>query len=455
MAALIACGEPTSDGLAEVEPGEALPGGDTTNQLLLGSNAFIKPAANLSDEHESMFFTGNSFFNQNWIQAPASTQTRDGLGPLFNARSCSACHFKDGRGRPALSEGEPHRGFLARLSVPGQNNEGGPVGDPNYGGQLQDNALPDVPSEGHVEITYEEVPGVYGDGTPYTLLRPSYALTDLAYGSLSEDILFSPRVAPAVIGLGLLEAIPEATLEAMADPDDANKDGISGRINRVWDVEANDLRPGRFGWKAEQPTVLQQSAGAFLGDIGITSRLFKLNNCTDAQADCLAVEPGGEPELEDHLLERVTIYTAALAVPKRRGHDKEEVLRGKFLFAQAGCTGCHTPKYTTGEHPYLPAMSNQLIWPYTDLLLHDMGEALSDDRPVYDAQGSEWRTPPLWGVGLIETVNRHNRLLHDGRARGVAEAILWHGGEAQAAREAFRLMPLDDREALIRFVKSL
>lgn len=454
---LVACGDEdeADTKLAKVEIGEELPGGETTNQLLFGSNAYIKPASNLDDESLTFFFTGNSFFNQNWIETPASPSKRDGLGPLFNSRSCSGCHFKDGRGRPALEEGEAHQGLLVRLSIPGTDDVGGPLPDPNYGGQIQDFSVNGVPAEATVKVVYEEVPGTYGDGTSYTLLKPTYSFENLAYGDLHPDVLTSPRVAPAMIGLGLLEAIPGERLLALADVEDSDKDGISGRVNMVWDVRKGDHSVGRFGWKAEHPTVEQQSAGAFLGDIGITSSLFPSQNCTTVQDDCLNTEQEEGPELEDHLLRRVTVYGQALAVPKRRVWKTPEILRGKKLFTEAGCASCHTPSHQTGDFEELPAMANQKIWPYTDLLLHDMGEGLADNRPLFDATGTEWKTPPLWGLGLVETVNKHDRLLHDGRARGFAEAILWHGGEGEKSKEAFRNMPEDDRNALITFLESL
>ena len=257
-----------------------------------------------------------------------------------------------------------------------------------------------------------------------------------------------------MIGLGLLEALPEARLEALADPDDEDGDGISGRINRVYDHERGETAVGRFGWKAEQPTVLQQTAGALLGDMGISSRLFREQNCTAAQTACLAAKDGGEPEIEDAILDKLVLYARTLAVPARRGADGEEVLRGKLLFGEAGCDSCHTPRHETGEGA-LPELSDQTIWPYTDLLLHDMGDALSDERPSFAAEGREWRTPPLWGLGLVRAVNGHQFLLHDGRARGFAEAILWHGGEGEAAAEAFGAMPAEDRAALLAFLESL
>lgn len=453
--ALAACagvedGEPAR---AALEPGEVLAGGDTTNTLLLGGQAFTRQAANLSAEHEAAFFTGNSFFNQNWVEAPSSTSARDGLGPTFNARSCSGCHFKDGRGQPFGERGD-ELGLLIRLSVPGEGPHGEPVGDEAYGDQLQDRGISGVPAEGRVVITYAESEARYADGERYRLRHPEYAIEDASAGELPDDLRMSPRVAPAMIGMGLLEAITEARLEELADPDDEDGDGISGRINRVWDVEQEMLAPGRFGWKAEQPTVLQQSAAALNGDMGISSRLFTEQNCPPAQVDCNAAQSGGDPEIEDSTLDKLVLYARTLAVPARRDADDAAVLRGKLLFEEAGCADCHTPRHVTGTGA-IDELSEQTIWPYTDLLLHDMGDALSDGRPSFGAEGNEWRTPPLWGIGLVQQVNKHLFLLHDGRARGFAEAILWHGGEAEASAEAFRTLPAEDRAALIRFLESL
>jgi len=449
-----ACGDgDTAKPSAELEPGETLPGGAATNTRLFGSNSFNQHAPTLSRDEEREFFTGNSFFSQSWVEAPASTTARDGVGPTFNARACSGCHFKDGRGAPP--DDDPTQvGLLLRISIDGHGEHGGPVGDPNYGDQLQDRGIPDVPAEGQYTIEHELIDGEYEDGEAYELRAPSYIIHDLAFGDLDADIRVSPRLAPQVIGMGLLEAIPESRLEQLADPDDDDGDGISGRINRVWDREAEAMRPGRLGWKAEQPSVLQQSAGAFLGDIGATSRVFPEQNCPMPQLECADAPNGGEPEVQDSLLDKVVLYTKTLAVPARRSPDDPGVLHGKALFSEAGCDGCHVAKHRTGEAE-IAVLSEQTIFPFTDLLLHDMGDALGDDRPVFDAEGNEWRTPPLWGIGLIHEVNGHERLMHDGRARGVAEAILWHGGEAEAAKESFRTMAVEDRDALVRFVKSL
>jgi CxxC motif-containing protein (DUF1111 family) len=385
--------------------------------------------------------------------APSSTTARDGVGPTFNARACAGCHFKDGRGAPP-DDDPTSQGLLLRLSVDGVDEHGGVVGDPNYGDQLQDRGIQDVPAEGAYTIELETIEGAYEDGEAYELRAPTYAIHDLAFGDLSEAIRVSPRLAPQVIGMGLLELIPDARLLELEDPDDDDGDGISGRVNRVWDIEAGEDRLGRFGWKAEQPSVLQQSAAAFLGDIGATTRLFGEENCPGPQVACAEAINGGEPEVQDDLLDDVVLYTRALAVPARRSAGDPEVLRGKALFREAGCDGCHVAKHATGKAE-ISALSEQTIFPYTDLLLHDLGDALGDGRPSFEAQGNEWRTPPLWGIGLIEAVNGHERLLHDGRARGVAEAILWHGGEAEAARESFRTMTEEERKALVRFVRSL
>lgn len=442
------CGEGS-----QIDKNEWLPGGDTTNRFLFGSNAFSRHADNITFEHELMFATGNSFFTSAWVQAPSSTTARDGVGPLFNARSCEGCHRSDGRGQPPDSD-EEFLGLLIRLSTNGQGHHGAPEPDPNYGDQLQPFSILGVPAEANPELTYTEVSGMYEDGTTYTLLEPTYTIENLAYGPLSMNLRMSPRVAPQMIGLGLLEAISEERLEELEDPDDVDGDGVSGRINQVWDVENEAVVVGRFGWKAEQPTIKQQTAAAFLGDIGITTPLFTNNECTAVQTDCLAAPAGGDPEIDEDKFSKVVVYSSLLAPPGRLDYDDPVVLEGKNLFQKIGCDACHTPSHTTGES-HLEELAHQLIYPYTDMLLHDMGAELSDSRPSFAASGEEWRTPPLWGIGYLEEVNGHTRLLHDGRARGVAEAILWHGGEAAASQNAFKKLSRNDRDALVRFVESL
>ena len=426
--------------------------GGATTAFSAGSNAFELSARNLANEERRIFEVGDSFFTQNWVTAPASTEARDGLGPTFNAQSCSSCHDRDGRAKPPDDDEDPERGLLLRLSIAGPD---GPIDDPVYGGQLQDRAVIGVSPEGRIGIRYEVISGVYPDGTPFTLRKPTYVILAPAFGPHDPAIMISPRIASAVIGMGLLEAIPAERILERADPDDADGDGISGRPNMVRDIRRGEDVLGRFGWKANQPTVEQQAAGAFHGDIGITSTLFPEENCPAAQDTCAAAPNGGAPEIPDERLGQVAFYVQTLAVPAMRNVDDAGVRRGAELFVQTGCTACHTPRHVTGnDHPVAP-LRNQTIFPFTDLLLHDMGEGLADGRPDGLATGREWRTPPLWGIGLVKVVNGHTMFLHDGRARSLEEAILWHGGEGQASRDRFMALTSDEREALLEFLRSL
>jgi CxxC motif-containing protein (DUF1111 family) len=286
-------------------------------------------------------------------------------------------------------------------------------------------------------------------------MRPVYQFTKPAYGPLGDDLLVSPRVAPAVIGMGLLEAISENDLLAWADPEDADGDGISGRVNRVWDAKNGATAIGRFGWKANQPSVEQQVAGAFNGDMGITSPLFPKEDLPARESTLLVkYQSGGEPEIDASHIADVTFYCQTLAVPARRDLDNPIALRGEKLFAEIGCATCHLPSVQTGAHE-LSEVAHQTIRPYTDLLLHDMGPELADGRPDFEADGQEWRTPPLWGIGLVETVNKHTRFLHDGRARSLEEAILWHGGEGEKSKEEYTQLSKANRDAVLAFLESL
>jgi len=437
------------------EPGEQFGGGSLTNTTTFGIDAFAQPVPTLSSDRLSVFFSGNALFNQIWLTAPASVVSRDGLGPTFNSASCSGCHFKDGRGRPPIEGEAGMTSMLVRLSIPGANAVGGPLDEPTYGGQFQGLSIDGVASEGNAILTYVEEPGTYADGTPYSLRRPTVVFESLAFGPMDASTMVSARVAPGMIGMGLLEQIPEADLLAREDPDDVNSDGISGHANRVHDVGANTTAIGRFGWKAGAPNVRQQVAGAFNGDIGITSSLFPTENCPSSQPDCAAAIAGGSPDIDDTLLGFVVLYSRTLAVPVRTHYADSDVLRGRDLFREIGCPSCHVETHVTGTGIGLPELEAQTIHPFTDLLLHDMGEGLADHRPEFEASGSEWRTPPLWGIGRVSLVNGHTFFLHDGRARGFAEAILWHGGEAEAARERFRELSERERERLIAFLASL
>jgi CxxC motif-containing protein (DUF1111 family) len=445
-------------GLASFDNEESLSGGRTGTVLNDSRNAFGQVFPGLRGARAEEFFVGNAIFNRGWVSAPASVADFDGLGPLYNATNCSACHFKDGRGAPPLKEGESFLSLLIRLSVPGAGPHGEPLDEPVYGGQIQSNGILGVPAEAAEVVAYSPVPGRFADGTTYELQRPTYSLRNLGYGPLQSDTMLSPRVAPAVYGLGLLEAISESTLRALEDINDRNGDGISGKLNWVYSPSLSAMTVGRFGWKAGAATVRDQSAGAFRGDLGITSALVPSDDCTVAQASCTKAPNGaggGSSELAPALLESVSIYQQYLAVPVRRDWDTPEVRAGRAGFMSLGCNACHVMKLTTGSLAGDPERTAQVIRPFTDLLLHDMGDGLADGRPEYRANGNEWRTPPLWGVGLVPVVNRHTRFLHDGRARNLEEAILWHGGEAERAKEMFRSQNKRDREALLKFLESL
>lgn len=441
------------------ENGEELSGGGTTI-FDASNNAFGFAAQNLTQADKNKFSLGNSVFKTNWVVAPATTTAIDGLGPFFNARSCSGCHKLDGRGLPPANAGDDLGGLLFRLSITGADEHGGPLGDPQYGGQLSNHGIyagasQTVVPEGNVSVTYTTTTGTYSDGTTYELRIPVYTFTDLGYGAMSADIMYSPRLAQQLPGLGLLEAISTADILALADPTDVNGDGISGKPNYVWNYETNTTDLGRFGWKANQPSLFQQTSGAAIGDMGITNRLFPDENLTGQQtSDYGSWTNGGTPEMSNNDLDQLVFYCQTLAVPARRNWSDQQVLRGKQVFAQAKCTSCHNPSFVTGAHP-ISALSNQKIRPYTDLLLHDMGDGLADNRPDYLATGKEWRTPPLWGLGLIKTVSGGRFLLHDGRARTLQEAIIWHGGEGTASKNAFLNMSALERAALISFLESL
>lgn len=470
---------------AEADPdplGEKVGGQGTV--YATGRQSFSFPLANLEDAEHSRFVIGNSFFRRNWVEALASTTARDGLGPHFIARSCAACHDMDGRGEPPdwrrTLGPEPDNtvALLIRLSVPGTPDpRAGVKPELTYGDQFNNAAVQGVKPEGHVEIRSTPIRGRFADGTRYTLHKPLYKLTQLGYGPMAKGVMMSPRIAPQVIGLGLIEAIPESEILRNARKQAATPGPIKGTPNRVWDAFAKKEVIGRFGWKANTGSVAHQSAGAFNGDMGITSSVFWQEACTPAQKDCLAAPHGGgkrtgrdglmpsshataaEPEIDDETLGHVIFYTATLAPPARRKPDDPQVLRGQALFAQAQCATCHRPSYTTGAPPFpqltSSKISGQRIWPYTDLLLHDMGPDLADDRPDFLANARQWKTPPLWGIGLFKDVNGHQRLLHDGRANGVLEAVLWHGGEAQGARDQVLKFSQRDRDALVAFVNSL
>lgn len=442
--------------VAAIETDEQYSGGKNFTTFDRSENAFGIQGKNLSSAEDGYFVTGNALFRNNWVTAPASVQSLDGLGPLMNAISCGSCHFKDGRAQPPAFPDEPLNGLLFRLSIPQAGAHGELLGDPVYGGQLQDKAIMNVLSEAHVRVDYETVTGNFADGTAYSLRRPVYSFYDLQYGDFAAGLMYSPRIAPQMPGLGLLEIVPESVILEWADADDTNQDGISGKPNYVWNTARQQSELGRFGWKANQPDLLQQTAKAFNGDIGITSNLFPEDHLTPfQQLQYPGIPNGGAPEISDDLLAKVVSYCQTLSVPARRQWDNPKVLRGKFLFTELKCDACHRPSMSTGNGGTIQALKNQPIRPYSDLLLHDMGADLADNRPDGLANGNEWRTPPLWGIGMIPVVNGHTFLLHDGRARSMEEAILWHGGEAERAREEYKKLSAEDRAALVQFLESL
>lgn len=448
----------------KAEPGEARSGGAATVRKS-DQNAFSLPSANLPPSRRVDFSVGNSFFRSPWVIAPSTTTARDGLGPLFNTNACQNCHIKDGRGHPPAPDAANAVSMLVRLSIPDAPpyakviEQLGVVPEPVYGGQFQDMAVPGVAPEGKVRVDYTPVPVRFKDGTEIELRKPTLQITQLGYGPMHPDTRISARVAPPMIGLGLLEAIPEQAILANAAAQAKENNGINGRPNRVWDDQLQKTVIGRFGWKAGQPNLNQQNVHAFSGDMGLTTSLRPFDDCTEAQTACKQAPngngPDGEPEVSDNILRLVLFYSRNLAVPARRGVNDPQVLAGKNLFFQAGCQSCHTPKYTTAADAAEPELANQVIRPYSDLLLHDMGEGLADNRTEFQASGRDWRTPPLWGIGLTQAVSGHTQFLHDGRARNLLEAVLWHGGEASAAQQQVLSFNAEQRAALLAFLNSL
>jgi CxxC motif-containing protein (DUF1111 family) len=455
VALALLCAGATPESLPRPWPGEELAGGDTT-VFDQEEGAFGRALLNLDRGRWPAMRAGKALFEHPW-RAPGSvpaTAPRQGLGPRFNATACADCHFRDGRGGPPpspLPGAQPTPApFLLRLSLP----HGAP--DPRYGHQLNDRGV-GIAAEGRLTVTYEEIEGAFPDGVTYRLRRPRPEVSELSRGPLDPATGHSLRIPPTLVGMGLLEAVPEAALEALADPEDADGDGISGRLQRLPGPTGPVL--GRFGWKAGQPTLEAQVARAFHQDLGVTSALYPEPNCAEADEDCRRAAGKSAPvELDPTALQRVTLYTRLLAPPARRDHDHGEVLAGRETFQRLGCGSCHRPELRTapaGTGQILPELADQTIRPFTDLLLHDMGPELADGLGEHEAAPSEWRTAPLWGLGLQEKVNGHLRLLHDGRAHSIEEAILWHGGEAERARDAFRELSAERRHALLRYLRSL
>ncbi|MEO0328250.1 MAG: di-heme oxidoredictase family protein [Pseudomonadota bacterium] len=459
-----------TDNFSTAEKFEARQGGSGTSFKKINRNAFSNPSQNLSFEQQQNFFLGNALFRKVWVSSPSSNHASDGLGPLFNARSCQSCHLKDGRGHPPEGDLDA-TSMLIRLARPATTKDEKKaladyvklnVPDRVYGGQMQDRAIQGLDAEGRIGINYTEIPVTLKGGEVVNLRKPTYSIKELAHGPLEPGTTLSPRIAQPMIGLGLIEAIHPADIYRLADASDADNDGISGKASVVRDVTKEKLTLGKFGWKASQPNLLKQNDDAFSGDIGISSPIIgnHFGDCTEYQTACLQMATGvqprlGDTETPDPIMGLVTFYTANLAVPARRDVSEKPVLAGKKLFYEIGCASCHNPKFVTRRDTPSDEHAFQLIWPYSDFLLHDMGEGLADNQPVGVANGQEWRTPPLWGIGLTKTVNGHTFFLHDGRARNLKEAILWHGGEGKPSRDRFKELEKQDREALIQFLGSL
>ena len=469
--------------LVTFDPQEIKQGGDT-GIAVTNAESYSKPSSNLTASRKGDFFVGNAFFKQPWVIAPASTDSRDGLGALFNVAACQSCHIKDGRGHAPMSSEDDADSLLIRLAMPATTDEQRQqlkdsliekVAHPMYGGQLQDRGIQGVPAEARIAVKWTDKPMTFADGHVETLRQPTFKLTNPGYGAFDEDLMVSPRVALPMIGLGLLEQIADADIKKQADSTDKNADGIHGKFNWALDPQTGKTALGRFGWKAGQTKLLTQNQSAFNEDMGLTSNIRPIESCTPLQSACLKATIGadeqgnGKPavEVNDEVTKFVEFYTRNLAVPHRRNADDKLVLAGKKRFYDMGCQSCHTPRYqlpkTDDDHL---EQHGQIIYPYTDLLLHDMGDDLADRTiagklPPKSAQveflanSYEWRTPALWGIGLAQTVDPQATFLHDGRARTLMEAVLWHGGEAAKQQQKVLKLDKQGRSELNAFLKSL
>ena len=471
--------------LASFDPQEIKQGGDTGISIS-SAESYSKPSSNLTASRKGSFFIGNAFFRQPWVVAPASTDSRDGLGALFNVAACQSCHIKDGRGHAPMNADDDADSLLIRLAMPATTDQQRQqlqdsliekIAHPMYGGQLQDRGIQGVPAEAKVTVQWADKPITFADGHVETLRAPTFTLDNPGYGAFDKELMLSPRIALPMIGLGLLEQIPDEDIKKQAITANKNSpnEGISGKFNWVMDPQTSKQALGRFGWKAGQTKLITQNQSAFNEDMGLTSNIRPHESCMPAQTACLSATTGadeqgnGKPpvEVNDDVAKFVEFYTRNLAVPHRRHADDKQVLAGKKRFYDMGCQSCHTPRYqlpkTDDDHL---EQHGQVIYPYTDLLLHDMGDDLADRTvagklPPRDAQveflasSYEWRTPALWGIGLAKTVDSQATFLHDGRARTLMEAVLWHGGEAKKQQQQVLKLDKQGRDELNAFLKSL
>jgi CxxC motif-containing protein (DUF1111 family) len=395
------------------------------------------PAPNISSEERVNFHLSTHFDFHRTFEL-VKQDKKYILGPNFNNDSCGGCHFKNGRGEIKFSNRLPGSPMIIKVSLPGLNKDGSPKDVPGIGEQLQDQVLNGKTRFG-IKLQWKKLSGRYPDGTAFTLRSPilSYRIPNID----RKKIVDSLRMTPPVVGMGLLDTVSDADIIAMSDPKDSNKDGISGKVSYVLDRKTKKKAIGRFGFRATHPNLEQQSAAALFHDMGLTNKLFKINR--------------QKQEISNEQLDRTVFYLQAAGVPKARNQDDPYVIAGKEVFQQLNCQGCHKMTLKTGASS-VPEIANQEIHPFTDLLLHDMGSGLADKRPEFSASGNEWRTTPLWGLGLHRSLTRKSPgYLHDGRARTIEEAILWHGGEAQKSREQFKALSIIQRDQLIKFLQSL
>jgi len=411
--------------------------------------AFTKPYSNLSNTDIDTLMLGKSFFKIPWILAPGATTARDGLGPLYNANTCISCHPNNAVGS-VYNKKNISRSMVVRLSLPNSKEntiyvKNGFTPEPNYGAQLAINGTHSVPYEGKLHISYNNKYITYDDGQSVVLKQPTYTLVDLNYGPLHKDTIISVRKAPALIGLGLLEQISKEEILKNEDINDENKDGISGVANYVYSIKNKAFTLGRYTYKASAPSVTHQIAAAFVNDMGLTSTYFPNDNCTQTQEACLSAPKAMHKiDVPTLRLEAISFYLEHLKVP----YVKKTNPQGKRIFNSLGCTSCHLPSLTTA--------SGEIIKPFTDLLLHDMGEGLSDGRSEFKASGREWRTAPLWGINSLQkAIGKKVDYLHDGRASSLEEAILWHDGEAKNSKDAFKKLNEKNRQYLLEYLKEL
>ncbi len=428
------------------------------NTVSLPLKNLLVPVASLSFSERMQFRLGEAFFSRLWVMAPATTKAADGLGPLYNGRSCNSCHQRGRRGSTPMGSSDLSPSLILRL---GSHDVTGQVRpDKFYGYQLQELANPGHRSEGRKQITYQPVLVDFPDGFQAALRRPHYAITDQSQQISSPDILISPRLSPAIIGLGYIEAIAEEDIAMGEDPEDKNGDGISGRVHWITSLKTNTLSLGRFGWKAGQFTIEEQVQTAFYLDMGLSVPLLPMafGDCTIYQSACRMAPSGAsgsQVEVSQEMVDLVTFYIRHIALPERRNSSDPGVQKGERVFYEIGCTSCHRPSYITSLDSGSKLLAGKKIWPWTDLLLHDMGPDLADDFAEHDATNSEWRTPALWGIGLARVVGGSGELLHDGRAKNIEEAILWHGGEAEKSRANYMALSTVTRQHLISFIRSL